>query len=65
MRFIRPDQFARIMSLPQAARLDLLEFLGGTPVSARQVDMLILTANQAHKRAEVEARMAAAEPEHA
>ena len=65
MRPIRPEQFARIMALPQSARMDLLEFLGGTPVSARQVDMLILTAHQKHKRAAVEARRAATEPQHA
>jgi hypothetical protein len=51
------------MTLPQAARMDLLDFLGGTPVSPRQVDMLILSARQAHKRAEVEAYRVAVRPD--
>jgi hypothetical protein len=47
------------MTLPQAARSDLLEFLGATPVSDRQIDCLIVQARQAQKRADVLAHGAA------
>jgi hypothetical protein len=40
-RTIAPDAFTRIMSLPQAARMDVLEFLGSTPLSQSQVDAIV------------------------
>jgi len=65
VRPIRPEQFARIMSLPQAARADLLEFLGATPVSDSQIDSLIVEVRQQQKRAAIEAAKAAADSRHA
>jgi len=38
---IDPDLFARLMSLPDGDRMDLLEFLGATPVAQEQVGILI------------------------
>ncbi len=63
MRPIHPEQFARIMRLPQAARADLLEFLGATPVGDRQIDSLIVEARQMHKRAQSKAAQEGRLPE--
>ena len=41
MNTIDPMQFAKLMLLPDQARLDLLEFLGATPVADEQLDTLI------------------------
>lgn len=54
MSSIQPRQFARIMTLPQDERSDLLEFLGATPVPARQIDALIGQVSQMTKRALVQ-----------
>ncbi len=41
MRTINPGLFARIMRLPDAARADLLEFVGATPIAdAHLADMI-------------------------
>ena len=41
MRTINPGLFARLMRLPEAARTDLLEFLGATPVADAQLSVVI------------------------
>jgi hypothetical protein len=51
------------MRLPQAARADLLEFLGATPVGDRQIDSLIVEARQMHKRAQSKAAQEGRLPE--
>lgn len=38
---IEPSVFARIMSLPLSLRLDLLEFLGSTPMSPSGIERAI------------------------
>jgi len=38
---IDPDLFAKLMSLPDGVRLDLLEFLGATPVGQEQLNTMI------------------------
>ena len=38
---IEPTLFARVMALPDAAREDLLEFLGGSPVDSTCLEALI------------------------
>lgn len=38
---IAPGVFARIMSLPLTMRLDLLEFLGSTPMSQSGIERAI------------------------
>jgi hypothetical protein len=38
---INPDLFAKLMTLPDSARLDLLEFLGATPIGEGQLNDLI------------------------
>jgi len=38
---IDPDLFAKLMSLPDGVRLDLLEFLGATPVGEEQLNTMI------------------------
>jgi len=38
---IDPDLFAKLMSLPDGVRLDLLEFLGATPVGQEQLNSMI------------------------
>jgi hypothetical protein len=53
------------MTLPRAARADLLEFLGATSVSDRQVDSLILEVRRQQKRAAIEAAKAVADSSHA
>ena len=50
MRPIDPDQFARIMSLPEGERVDLLEFLGATPVANAQIERLIVEVSRQHKK---------------
>lgn len=59
MRMIDPGLFTRLMRLPDAARGDLLEFLGATPVGDAQLSEMIerLTA-----RIEPERRPLRAEP---
>lgn len=41
MRTINPGLFARVMRLPDAARADLLEFLGATPIGDAQLSAVI------------------------
>lgn len=41
MRTINPGLFARLMRLPDAARNDLLEFLGATPIGDAQLSAVI------------------------
>lgn len=41
MRTINPGLFARLMRLPDAARTDLLEFVGATPVADAQLSHMI------------------------
>lgn len=41
MNTIDPDLFAKLMSLPDGVRLDLLEFLGATPVGEEQLNTMI------------------------
>lgn len=41
MRRINPGLFARLMRLPDAARNDLLEFLGATPIADAQLSAVI------------------------
>jgi len=41
MKTIDPDLFTKLMTLPDAARLDLLEFLGATPVGEDHLNKLI------------------------
>lgn len=41
MRTINPGLFARLMRLPDAARTDLLEFLGATPIADAQLSAVI------------------------
>ncbi|MCK0101141.1 hypothetical protein [Pseudohalocynthiibacter sp. F2068] len=41
MNTINPDLFAKLMTLPDSARLDLLEFLGATPIGEGQLNDLI------------------------
>lgn len=41
MRTINPGLFARLMRLPEAARTDLLEFLGATPLADAQLSAVI------------------------
>ncbi|MCK4713135.1 MAG: hypothetical protein KAT26_09670 [Marinosulfonomonas sp.] len=41
MNTIDPDLFAKLMTLPEGIRLDLLEFLGATPVGEEQLNTLI------------------------
>lgn len=38
---LEPSVFARIMSLPNSMRLDVLEFLGSTPVAPNSVEALV------------------------
>lgn len=38
---ISPGLFARVMALPDAAREDLLEFMGGSPVDDTCLEALI------------------------
>lgn len=41
MLAINPGLFARLMRLPQAARADILEFLGATPLGDAQLSAVI------------------------
>ncbi|WP_166418483.1 hypothetical protein [Cochlodiniinecator piscidefendens] len=41
MKAIDPDLFTKLMTLPQGKRMDLLEFLGATPVGNAQLNRLI------------------------
>lgn len=41
MTTIAPDVFTKLMTLPAGQRLDLLEFLGATPVEEAQLTQLI------------------------
>lgn len=41
MRTIDPNLFTRLMRLPDAARVDLLEFLGASPIADIQLSDLI------------------------
>lgn len=41
MQMIDPALFTRLMRLPDAARGDLLEFLGGTPVGPAELERMI------------------------
>ena len=41
MRTIDPNLFTRLMRLPDAIRIDLLEFLGASPVADIQLSDLI------------------------
>lgn len=41
LRTIDPDLFNKLMTLPDVARLDLLEFLGATPVGEEHLNRLI------------------------
>lgn len=41
MNTIDPDLFAKLMSLPDGDRTDLLEFLGATPVDQEQLNTMI------------------------
>lgn len=41
MTSIAPDVFTKLMTLPDGVRLDLLEFLGATPVGEQQLNQLI------------------------
>jgi hypothetical protein len=58
LRTINPGLFARLMRLPEAARTDLLEFLGATPIGDAQLSAVIdsvterLTRERAQFRAE-------------
>lgn len=48
---INPDLFTKLMSLPDGARLDLLEFLGATPVGEEQLNTLISEIETSNKSA--------------
>ena len=41
MQTINPDLFARLMRLPQAARADILGFVGATPVGDAQLSAIL------------------------
>ncbi len=41
MHTIDPGLFAKLMRLPDAMRIDLLEFLGATPVEEAQLSAMI------------------------
>ncbi|MFZ1726411.1 MAG: hypothetical protein WBO29_08825 [Albidovulum sp.] len=41
MLTINPGLFARLMRLPDSARVDLLEFIGATPVGDAQLSEMI------------------------
>ena len=41
MRTIDPNVFTRLMRLPDAVRVDLLEFLGASPIADIQLSDLI------------------------
>lgn len=41
MRSIDPNLFTRLMGLPDAVRVDLLEFLGSSPIADIQLSDLI------------------------
>lgn len=41
MRTIDPNLFTRLMRLPDAVRVDLLEFLGSSPIADIQLSDLI------------------------
>lgn len=41
VRTIDPNLFTRLMRLPDAARVDLLEFLGASPIADIQLSDLI------------------------
>lgn len=41
MHTINPGLFAKLMRLPDAVRIDLLEFLGATPVADAQLAAMI------------------------
>jgi len=49
---IDPDLFARLMKLSSATRNDLLEYIGQTPVSARQLAVLSAHVASAQRDAE-------------
>lgn len=57
MRTIDPGLFARLMRLPEAARTDLLEFLGATPVADAQLSAVIDSIAERIRRERVEMRM--------
>lgn len=38
---LNPDDFTRVMQMPEAARTDLLEFLGSTAVKPSEIGQLI------------------------
>ncbi|SIO52747.1 hypothetical protein SAMN05444722_3117 [Rhodovulum sp. ES.010] len=41
MRTIHPNLFTRLMRLPAAVRIDMLEFLGATPVADAQLERML------------------------
>ena len=59
MRMIDPSLFTRLMRLPDAARVDLLEFVGATPVGDAQLAEMI---ERMAARIEGEMRPIRAEP---
>jgi|GEM_PF-2096821 len=59
VRMIDPNLFTRLMRLPDAARGDLLEFLGATPVGDAQLAEMI---ERVATRVEGELRPMRAEP---
>lgn len=46
VRTIPPSEFTKIMSLPEAVRHDLLEFLGACPMERQQIPNVIHAARQ-------------------
>ena len=44
---IDPSLFTRLMRLPDAARCDLLEFIGATPVANTELSQMIDTLSKA------------------
>lgn len=55
---ISPGLFARVMALPDAAREDLLEFMGGSPVDDTCLEALIddISARIEHERSQRKAQ---------
>lgn len=50
MKNIEPYIFAKLMSLPDASRIDLLEFLGATPLGETQIQSLLSSVEGSIRR---------------
>lgn len=43
---IEPTVFARIMSLPNSVRHDVLEFIGSTPVASKSIEQIVASVTE-------------------